>query len=83
MNQELLHLYWRLGRDLRDRQAQGTWGAGIVEQLSADLRRAFPDMKGFSRSNLSYMRAFADAWPEDAIIQQPVGQLPWSSYSPS
>ncbi|MBL8783549.1 MAG: DUF1016 family protein [Deltaproteobacteria bacterium] len=77
VNQELLHLYWRLGRDLRDRQAQGTWGAGIVEQLSADLRRAFPDMKGFSRSNLSYMRAFADAWPEDAIIQQPVGQLPW------
>jgi predicted nuclease of restriction endonuclease-like (RecB) superfamily len=32
---------------------------------------------GFSRSNLLYMRSFAAAWPEDAIVQQPVGQLPW------
>src|SRR5262249_30530612 len=34
-------------------------------------------MKGFSRTNLLYMRAFAEAWPEPSIVQQPVGQLPW------
>ena len=34
-------------------------------------------MKGFSRTNLMYMRAFAEAWPEEQIVQQPVGQLPW------
>jgi predicted nuclease of restriction endonuclease-like (RecB) superfamily len=34
-------------------------------------------MKGFSRANLMYMRAFADAWPEADFVQQPVGQLPW------
>ena len=34
-------------------------------------------MKGFSRSNLLYMRAFAEAWPDEQIIQQLVGQLPW------
>ena len=41
------------------------------------MRSAFPDMKGFSRANLMYMRAFADAWPDAAIVQQAVGQLPW------
>ena len=35
-------------------------------------------MKGFSRANLMYMRAFAEAWPEAAIVQQAVGLLPWS-----
>ena len=44
---------------------------------SRDLRAAFPEMKGFSRANLLYMRAFAEAWPDPAIVQQAVGQLPW------
>jgi predicted nuclease of restriction endonuclease-like (RecB) superfamily len=34
-------------------------------------------MKGFSRANLMYMRAFAEAWPDADFVQQPVGQLPW------
>jgi predicted nuclease of restriction endonuclease-like (RecB) superfamily len=39
--------------------------------------KAFPEMKGFSRANLMYMRAFAAAWPDEQIVQQAVGQLPW------
>jgi predicted nuclease of restriction endonuclease-like (RecB) superfamily len=34
-------------------------------------------MHGFSRANLLYMRAFAEAWPDPAIVQRLVGQLPW------
>jgi hypothetical protein len=48
-----------------------------VDKIAADLRAAFPAMKGFSRANLMYMRAFAEAWPETDCVQQPVGQLPW------
>jgi len=78
VNRELLQLYWQLGRDILERQEQAGWGAGIVDQVAADLRAAFPEMKGFSRSNLKYMRAFAEAWPDQGSIgQQPVGQLPW------
>ncbi|MBX3196638.1 MAG: hypothetical protein KF850_10130 [Labilithrix sp.] len=77
-NRELLTLYWQLGRDILDRQRRAGWGAGIVDRVSADLRAAFPAVRGFSRANLMYMRAFAEAWPEvGAIVQQPVGQLPW------
>jgi predicted nuclease of restriction endonuclease-like (RecB) superfamily len=78
VNRELLHLYWHLGRDILERQAREGWGAAIVDQVSHDLRSAFPELKGFSRSNLKYMRAFAEAWPDFAAIgQQAVGQLPW------
>ena len=45
---------------------------------ATDLRTVFPDMQGFSRANLMYLRAFARAWPEPQVVQQAVGQLPWS-----
>lgn len=77
VNRELVQLYWQIGNDILNRQAQQGWGAKVIERLTHDLRTAFPDMKGFSRANLMYMRAFAEAWPDSAIVQQAVGQLPW------
>ena len=77
VNQELILLYWQIGSDILDRQEQKGWGTKVIEQLSQDLRAAFPGMKGFSRTNLLYMRAFANSWTKDEIVQQPVGQLPW------
>jgi predicted nuclease of restriction endonuclease-like (RecB) superfamily len=77
VNRELVLLYWQIGRDILDRQAAQGWGAKVIERLAHDLRSAFPQMKGFSRTNLMYMRAFAEAWQDEAIVQQAVGQLPW------
>lgn len=77
VNRELVGLYWQIGRDILARQAAQGWGAKVIERLAHDLRAAFPDMKGFSRANLLYMRAFAEAWPEEANVQQAVGHLPW------
>src|SRR5580658_3189581 len=70
VNRELVLLYWGIGRDILQRQEQQGWGAKVIDRLSADLRREFPDMKGFSRTNLLYMRAFAAAWPDETIVQQ-------------
>jgi predicted nuclease of restriction endonuclease-like (RecB) superfamily len=77
VNRDLLSLYWHLGRDLLERQAAGSWGSSVIDQVSTDLRAAFPDMRGFSPSNLKYMRAFAEAWPDFPNRQQAVGDLPW------
>lgn len=77
-NTELIRLYWQIGRTILDRQHAQPWGGKVLEHLAADLRAAFPSMRGFSRANLFYMRRFAAAWPDpDAIVQQAVGQLPW------
>jgi predicted nuclease of restriction endonuclease-like (RecB) superfamily len=77
VNKELVLLYWQIGQDILSRQHEQGWGAKVIERLAHDLRTAFPQMKGFSRANLMYMRAFAQAWQDEAIVQQVVGQLPW------
>lgn len=77
VNSELVLLYWQIGRDILERQANEGWGSKVIERLAHDLRTAFPDVKGFSRANLLYMRAFAEAWPDAEIVQQLVGRLPW------
>ena len=50
--------------------------AELIERLAADLRASFPGALGLSRRGLQYMRAFAEAWPEE--VQQAAAQLPWS-----
>jgi len=77
VNRELILLYWQIGRDILERQERAGWGARIVERLAQDLHREFPDVRGFSPRNFKYMRAFAEAWPDEAIVQQLVAQLPW------
>jgi predicted nuclease of restriction endonuclease-like (RecB) superfamily len=76
-NSAMVLLYWEVGRLILDRQEKEGWGARVIDRLSADLRSAFPDMAGLSPRNLKYMRAFAAAWPEPAIVQEALAQIPW------
>jgi predicted nuclease of restriction endonuclease-like (RecB) superfamily len=77
VNQELMLLYWHIGREILKRRQEEGWGSKVVSRLAEDLKREFPDMKGFSRTNLLYMRAFAEAYPDEAIVQRSAGQIPW------
>lgn len=77
VNQELINLYWQIGRDILDRQEAQGWGSKVIDKLSADLRVSFPDMTGFSVRNLKYMRAIAEAYPDFEFVQQAVAQIPW------
>jgi len=77
VNRELVLLYWQIGRDILDRQERERWGAKVIDRLAADLKGAFPEMKGFSPRNLKYMRAFAEAWPEEAFVQAVLAQITW------
>lgn len=56
VNSEKLLFNWELGRDLVQKKAEEKWGAGVVEQVSLDLRREFPNAEGFSALNLWYMK---------------------------
>ncbi len=77
VNRELTLLYWQIGREILLRQERESWGSKVIDRLAADLKSAFPEMRGFSPRNLKYMRAFAEAWPQEAIVQQLVAQIPW------
>jgi predicted nuclease of restriction endonuclease-like (RecB) superfamily len=77
VNRELVLLYWGIGNEILQRQKEEGWGAQVIERLAKDLRAEFPGMQGFSLRNLKYMKAFAEAWPDQPIVQQAVAQLPW------
>ena len=76
VNSELIRLYWRVSKEILQRQASQGWGAKVIDQLAKDLRAEFPDMKGLSPRNMKYMRAFAEAWPEEEFVQQAAAQIP-------
>ncbi len=81
-NRELLTLYWDIGRLILGRQRREGWGAKVIDRLALDLQREFPRMTGFSRTNLLYMRAFAEAWREPQIVQRPAAQSAKAKLSP-
>jgi len=77
VNQELTLLYWQIGGEVLQRQQKNQWGTQVIERLARDLRREFPDMKGFSPRNLAYMKAFAEAYPDERFLQQLAAKIPW------
>ena len=56
VNSTLLEFYWNLGSDIVKKQKEFSWGSDFLQQLSIDLSSEFPDVKGFSKSNLQYIR---------------------------
>lgn len=77
VNRELILLYHYIGSELLKRQKEYKWGSKVIDKVSHDLMSAFPDMKGFSSTNLKYMRLFAESFTYEEIGQQTADQLPW------
>src|SRR3990172_9168800 len=83
VNTELLNLYWDLGKMIEEKQSKSKWGDGVVEQLSKDLLSEFPEMQGFSRSNLMYVKKWYVFYSQPfEKVPQLVAQLALSSKVP-
>jgi predicted nuclease of restriction endonuclease-like (RecB) superfamily len=76
VNKELIQVYWDLGKMIVERQQTYGWGKSVVEMLSRDLRKAFPNMEGLSARNLWRMRIFYTNYSE--ILPPPVAEIGWS-----
>ena len=78
VNAEKLQFNWLLGRDLVRKKAEERWGSGVVEQLSLDMQRDFPDADGFSVSNLWFMKKWYCFYTQKEAVQKlqrPVAEL--------
>ena len=75
---EMIQLYWNIGQSIVEKQEIQKWGSSVVEKLSKDLRKEFPDVSGLSRTNLFAMRQFYLFYRENSeFVPQLVGQIPW------
>jgi predicted nuclease of restriction endonuclease-like (RecB) superfamily len=75
-SRELILFYWELGGDISRKLEETNWGAKVIDQLAKDLRSEFPDMQGFSRRNLYYIKKFYEifsSFPDDTQTVPPTG----------
>lgn len=82
-NYGALEFNWQLGRDLVEKKAEQKWGAGVVEQLSLDLRAAYPDVKGFSSRKLWYMKQWYLFYSGNSVQTEKLHQLGAEMVSPN
>jgi len=80
VNQEIIQLYWDIGRLITEKQQTFGWGKSVVETLSEDLQKEFPGITGFGKSNLWSMAQFYSEYHADTILQPLVGEISWSKH---
>lgn len=78
VNNELISLYWDIGKEIVAKQETAGWGDAVLEKLSLDLKKEFSTVQGFSRRNLYRMRALYLAYRHlSEFVPQAVAQIPW------
>ncbi len=76
VNSELIRLYWDFGCMIVAKQSQSQWGDGLINQLAQDLKLEFPELKGFSKENLYYMKRLYLSYSQNiTIVEQLVPQI--------
>ncbi len=73
-NRELIMLYYNIGNIINEHKA---WGNKFIDNLAADIKLEFPNVKGYSVRNLKYMAKFAETYSDKQFVQQVVAQIPW------
>ena len=82
VNEELIKLYWHIGKEIVERQDNEGWGTQVIERLAKDLQNSFPGVEGFSRSNVFRMKGFFSSYQKVAqAVRQfeelPIFGIPW------
>jgi predicted nuclease of restriction endonuclease-like (RecB) superfamily len=79
-NQELIELYWRIGKYISERLAASEWGQKTIEQLADFIQTCEPGIKGFEKRNLERMRQFYEIYPDEQITTALRTQLSWTHH---
>jgi predicted nuclease of restriction endonuclease-like (RecB) superfamily len=78
LSRTLMELYWDIGKEIVKKQSESSWGDRFLDRLATDLKKDFPDMKGFSRRNLYAIRQWHLFYASKyEIVPQAVAQIPW------
>lgn len=78
VNKELINMYWNIGKDIYEEQSKNNWGKSIVEQMAKDLQNEFPNVKGFSASNLWRIRNFYYTYSSNEKLAPLVREISWT-----
>jgi predicted nuclease of restriction endonuclease-like (RecB) superfamily len=77
INSSLIELYYEIGQLLTKKQIESKWGDSVIDNIEKDLKISFPNLKGFSRRNLFYMKKLVSFVNEDELVQRAIALIPW------
>ncbi len=80
VNKEMIALYWEVGKRITEQQTALGWGKSVVENLSRDIQKEFPGIKGFGVSNMWDMARFYTEYQSNEFLQPLVGEISWSKH---
>lgn len=80
VNQELVSLYWEIGKVLHAKTQSDGWGKKTIDELAAYLKQSQPGLRGFTRPNLYRMRQFFEIYPDFTIVSALPRQLSWTHH---
>ena len=69
VNKELVGLYWDIGKMISEKQKELGWGKAVVLKIASDLKKEFPDQRGFSDRNIRQMMMYYNEYKGDTIWQ--------------
>lgn len=78
INRALIELYWNIGGYIQEKITSSQWGQSVVEELGQYLYSKYPDLKGFSGSNLWRMRQFYSTYKSNEILAPLVREIGWT-----
>jgi len=80
VNEELIHMYWRVGEYLSEAMKDSKYGDGYIQNLADFFADNYPEIKGFNSRGLYRMRQFYEIYSGTEIVSSLMTQLSWTSH---
>jgi len=80
VNEELINLYFNVGKFVSQKVENAEWGTGVVDKLAQFIRENHPDIKGFTRRGLYRMKQFYETYKDSEIVSAVRTQLSWTHH---
>ena len=79
VNEELIKLYWNVGRSISEKVASSEWGDSVIDELAEFIKSNYPNIKGFNRRGLYRMKQFYEVYKDNQIVSALLTQLSWTN----
>lgn len=80
VNEELINMYWQVGKYLSDESEETNFGDAYIDNISVQIQSAFPGIKGFNRRGLYRMKKFYETYKDDEFVTTLLSQISWSNH---
>jgi len=80
VNTELINLYWNVGEYLSNESARSSWGDSFIDSLADNIKKNYPEIKGFNRRGLYRMRQFYETYKDNQNVSPLVTQISWTNH---